>query len=310
MRMGIISILFCSCLLSLVSCEHKDLCYSHPHDQEVRILFDWSNIREENIPKVVAVVFRNEETNTVVEFALPPEGGIVMIPNGAYEFTAYNVGQYGNIFKETDAGKIVTTPVSRKLKGIYYEAPDFLCLENLRVALTDSETSRLITAKPIRRTARVDYRINGIERLEKADAVYAVLSGCSAELELYTGCCVERHEDGIQHNIVFEVDKWKQQGWFYMFGDGFTPENRRTSEHVHILSIYAVYKDNKYKKLDIDVTQQIHCENPIGLPMEDFSIVVDLNLAHPDGGDDTDDTEGFFDPEVEGWEDIEIDIPL
>lgn len=140
--------------------------------------------------------------------------------------------------------------------------------------------------------------------------VYAVLSGCSAELELYTGCCVERHEDGIQHNIVFEVDKWKQQGWFYMFGGGFTPENRRTSEHVHILSIYAVYKDNKYKKLDIDVTQQIHCENPIGLPMEDFSIVVDLNLAHPDGGDDTDDTEGFFDPEVEGWEDIEIDIPL
>lgn len=310
MRMGIISILFCSCLLSLVSCEHKDLCYSHPHDQEVRILFDWSNIREENIPKVVAVVFRNEETNTVVEFALPPEGGIVMIPNGAYEFTAYNVGQYGNIFKETDAGKIVTTPVSRKLKGIYYEAPDFLCLENLRVALTDSETSRLITAKPIRRTARVDYRINGIERLEKADAIYAVLSGCSAELELYTGCCVERHEDGIQHNIVFEVDKWKQQGWFYMFGGGFTPENRRTSEHVHILSIYAVYKDNKYKKLDIDVTQQIHCENPRGLPMEDFSIVVDLNLAHPDGGDDTDDTEGFFDPEVEGWEDIEIDIPL
>lgn len=227
-----------------------------------------------------------------------------------YEFTAYNIGQYGNIFKETNAGRIATTPVSHKLKGKYYETPDFLCLENQKVVLTDFENTRLITAKPIRRTARVDYRINGIERLEKADAVYAVLSGCSAELELYTGCCVERHEDGIQHNIVFEVDKWKQQGWFYMFGGGFTPENRRTSEHVHILSIYAVYKDNKYKKLDIDVTQQIHCENPIGLPMEDFSIVVDLNLAHPDGGDDTDDTEGFFDPEVEGWEDIEIDIPL
>ena len=298
MRSGIISMLL---ILLFASCEHKDLCYSHPHDKEVRILFDWSNIHVDNIPKVVAVIFRNEETNTVAEFALPPEGGIVMIPDGAYEFTAYNIGQYGNIFKETNAGRIATTPVSHKLKGKYYETPDFLCLENQKVVLTDFENTRLITAKPIRRTARVDYRINGIERLEKADAVYAVL---------YTGCCVERHEDGIQHNIVFEVDKWKQQGWFYMFGGGFTPENRRTSEHVHILSIYAVYKDNKYKKLDIDVTQQIHCENPIGLPMEDFSIVVDLNLAHPDGGDDTDDTEGFFDPEVEGWEDIEIDIPL
>lgn len=94
------------------------------------------------------------------------------------------------------------------------------------------------------------------------------------------------------------------------FGGGFTPEKRRTSEHVHILSIYAVYKDNKYKKLDIDVTPQIRCENPIGLPMEDFSIIVDLDLAHPDEGDETDDTEGFFDPEVEDWEDIEVDIPL
>ena len=296
--------------LLFASCDHKDLCYSHPHDKEVRILIDWSNIHKDNIPKVVAVIFRNEETNTVAEFALPPEGGIVMIPDGAYEFTAYNIGQYGNIFKETNAGRIATTPVSHKLKGKYYETPDFLCLENQKVVLTDFENTRLITAKPIRRTAKVDYRINGIERLEKADAVYAVLSGCSAELELYTGCCVERHEDGVRNFIVFEVDKWKQNGWFYMFGGGFTPEKRKTSEHVHILSIYAVYKDNKYKKLDIDVTQQIHCENPIGLPMEDFSIVVDLNLAHPDDGDDTDDTEGFFDPEVEGWEDIDIDIPL
>lgn len=250
MRSGIISMLL---ILLFASCEHKDLCYSHPHDKEVRILFDWSNIHVDNIPKVVAVIFRNEETNTVAEFALPPEGGIVMIPDGAYEFTAYNIGQYGNIFKETNAGRIATTPVSHKLKGKYYETPDFLCLENQKVVLTDFENTRLITAKPIRRTARVDYRINGIERLEKADAVYAVLSGCSAELELYTGCCVERHEDGIQHNIVFEVDKWKQQGWFYMFGGGFTPENRRTSEHVHILSIYAVYKDNKYKKLDLSL---------------------------------------------------------
>lgn len=122
MRSGIISMLL---ILLFASCEHKDLCYSHPHDKEVRILFDWSNIHVDNIPKVVAVIFRNEETNTVAEFALPPEGGIVMIPDGAYEFTAYNIGQYGNIFKETNAGRIATTPVSHKLKGKYYETPDF-----------------------------------------------------------------------------------------------------------------------------------------------------------------------------------------
>ena len=62
MRSGIISMLL---ILLFASCEHKDLCYSHPHDKEVRILFDWSNIHVDNIPKVVAVIFRNEETNTL-----------------------------------------------------------------------------------------------------------------------------------------------------------------------------------------------------------------------------------------------------
>lgn len=35
MRSGIISMLL---ILLFASCEHKDLCYSHPHDKEVRIL--------------------------------------------------------------------------------------------------------------------------------------------------------------------------------------------------------------------------------------------------------------------------------
>lgn len=298
MKNRIFSILLC---LLLVSCEHKELCYSHPHDKEARVVFDWSDIKEENIPNIVMAVFRNSTTNLVSEFALPPEGGTVMIPNGTYEFTAYNVGQHENIIVETPTGRVATTPISRLFEDKCYKTPNFLCLKNKTIVLTDSEESRVITAKPSRRTAIVSYEINGINQIGSVKAIYAEISGCSGELELYTGRCVD-----TPSSIIFEVDPIKHHGWFYMFGCGFSPENKTSDKHTHIISIYLVHKDNKYTKIDADITEQMLCDNPVGEPVKDFHIVVDLNIQHPYN----EDTNSFFNPDVEDWENIEIDILL
>ena len=32
----------------LSSCEHKDLCYDHPHRETVEVTFDWSEARDAN----------------------------------------------------------------------------------------------------------------------------------------------------------------------------------------------------------------------------------------------------------------------
>ena len=43
MKTFILYILLLCCAV-LTACEHKDLCYNHPHDKELRIRFDWSAI--------------------------------------------------------------------------------------------------------------------------------------------------------------------------------------------------------------------------------------------------------------------------
>lgn len=303
-----------SMLLLWVACEHKNLCYECLQDKEVRMFFDWSNIRKENIPEVVEIVFRDRAGNSVAEFALPPEGGIVALPDGTYDLTVYNVGQYGNVIRELPGERVVMPPVSGKLGGRHYESPEFFCLENKTVVLTDSENSRVITMRPVRRTAGVMYEIRATKHLENVSAVYAVISGCAVTLSLYEGGCVERMVDGLRNSMVIEIDSRKLQGYFYMFGGGFTLENREKDEHVHMVSIYVVYKSGKYRKFNVDVTNQIPCHNPIGEPMEDFNLVIDLDMAQlEEGGDGSEDGEKMeegFELGVEKWDDVEIDIPL
>lgn len=41
----------------LSACEHKELCYDHPHFTTVRVDFDWSRIDQEEMPEGMRVVF-------------------------------------------------------------------------------------------------------------------------------------------------------------------------------------------------------------------------------------------------------------
>lgn len=158
------------------------------------------------------------------------------------------------------------------------------------------------------------YEIRATKPLENVSAVYAVISGCSVTLSLYEGVCVERMVDGLRNSMVIEIDYWKLQGYFYMFGGGFTLENREKDEHIHVMSIYVVYKSGKYRKFNVDVTNQIPCYNPIGEPIEDFNLVIDLDMIQPeeggDGNGDGEEMAGGFELGVEKWDDVEIDIPL
>lgn len=49
MKTFILYILLLCCAV-LTACEHKDLCYNHPHDKELRIRFDWSAIDKSTFP--------------------------------------------------------------------------------------------------------------------------------------------------------------------------------------------------------------------------------------------------------------------
>ncbi|MSL26552.1 DUF5119 domain-containing protein, partial [Escherichia coli] len=60
-RQAVIRIRFCLVFIflwmGLTACEHKDLCYDHPHFATVRVIFDWPKISNHDTPEGMRVVF-------------------------------------------------------------------------------------------------------------------------------------------------------------------------------------------------------------------------------------------------------------
>lgn len=305
------------CLLALTACEHKDLCYDHPHDKEIRINFDWSETRPENIPQVMRVVFHIPNDDPDVEYDLPPSGGIVKVPDGVYEILTYDNDNVSAEWDNANDGNIETTifhtPKWKAIpqSGEIYVAPEHFCSDILpQMVLSDNPGNRSITLVPERKVSLVTYEIHGIRKLERADAIYGTLSGVSTEFALAEECCVESRVEGEEHTIGFEADITDGEitGKFYVLGCGFTLHEVEEHENEHIFTVYIVNKQGKYISIPVDVTEQLSCERSYG-KVVDRHLVINLDTEVPDKGNEGG-TGSFFDPDVDEWEDVEEDIPV
>lgn len=81
------------------SCEHKDLCYMHPHTTEIHVLFDWSYAPDAETNQEVEgmcvwfypVDEAGEQTGEPLRFDLAGmKGGTVNLPAGRYNVLYYN----------------------------------------------------------------------------------------------------------------------------------------------------------------------------------------------------------------------------
>ena len=86
-----IQIMVCGLLsMILFSCEHKDLCYHHPHVAVVKLEFDWKNAPQAN-PEGMCVFFYPEEGGEPVRFDFTGKtGGEIDIKVGRYKVLCYN----------------------------------------------------------------------------------------------------------------------------------------------------------------------------------------------------------------------------
>ena len=78
--------------IGLTACEHKDLCYDHPHFAKVRVVFDWTKISNHDKPEGMRVVFypTDDESNTWI-FDFPGgEDGEVELPENDYRVICFN----------------------------------------------------------------------------------------------------------------------------------------------------------------------------------------------------------------------------
>ena len=74
----------------LSSCEHKDLCYDHPHRQNVEVMFDWSADPEAN-PATMSLYLYPENGGDPIRYEFTDKnGGNISVAAGTYKAICVN----------------------------------------------------------------------------------------------------------------------------------------------------------------------------------------------------------------------------
>ena len=267
-------------VLSLTSCEHKDLCHDSLHVVNVKVVFDWRKAPDAAPASMSLYLF-------------PTHGGEAL----RYEFTDRN-------------GGIIRVPVG------HYDA---FCLnsdtENVTYRNTGSKTTFEVTTRTadlLSGLSALGVRSAGVPRARGTEDERIVLPpdmlwsdhaegiGLNQETGLLPGAGADALT-GERVTIPFDAVTGKDKdGEKTVITGGLLTFGHKTGNN-HTLTVYAVLADGSKWYYTYDVTDQIHsAPDP-----RNVHIVLDgLPLPKPivNGGG--------FQPEVEDWQTVPIDIEM
>lgn len=322
MKKGILYIICALANFILSSCEHKDLCYDHPHTATIKVAFDWTNAPNAN-PDGMCMFFYplKEEEGKMQRFDFRGKnGGEINIQTGKYRVICYNndteamffrgmehfdthegFTREGSIFESVHRSAATKAPQAKDMEDeCVMICPDILygcCAFETEIA-ESANTEKIMTLQPHELVCTYTYEIRNVKNLKHATQMCGSLSSMAPSLffsteDLGTECVTipfEAHSDGIS-TIT---------GKFYTFGHN--PEN--TTEHRMLLYIW-MDDGNKYyygsSSEKFNVTKQIHTASD----KRDIHIIIDgLDLPQP-----IEDGSGF-NPSVDDWQNVEQDINM
>lgn len=101
MRKSIYTLYIIVAILLFASCEHKDLCYKHPHTTKVRIDVDWSKFTKYEIPTGMTVMLYPKYSGTaaISHLTNTTSHAIVNLPADRYHTLVFNqsTSEFGSI---------------------------------------------------------------------------------------------------------------------------------------------------------------------------------------------------------------------
>lgn len=296
----------------LASCEHKELCYEHPHDKEVEVIFNWENIFPENIPTTVCVRFNTVGIDSPdYEFYLPSKGGTVILPEDSYSAIAYTDASdlvvRGNQVSEI----VLSSPEAYHptKEETIHNAPEHLCSgshEHLEL-FGHAGKKRTVTFNMTQNVCQFTYEVRGIKNLRNAKQAYFMFSGTSAEFHVAKCRTIESQCEGHTKTIwgESEIEGDIITGSFNSYGCGYTQDEIASYTSKHIFTTYVIGKNGKHIEIHSDVTSQADCQGEL----HDVHLIIEIEGEVPNENDGNNDS-SMFDPNVDEWEDEETDIPL
>lgn len=261
----------------LCGCEHKELCYLHPHGVELRVDFDWSEAPDAT-PGGMCVFFypvTGDDDGRYRRFDFSGRhGGTIELPEGRYRVITYNNDTSGSLFgglglfethqaytRESSVLEPVlgpgapNGPLAPGVNERVVLAPDMLWGASVDEITVGSDTNRTLTLHPRELVCAYTCEIRNVEGLRHVTAVCGSLSSMSPALALHSG---QLHRECV--TLPFEARKADDRtivGQFYTFG------HHADNEAPHRLLFYVWMDDGTkyYFGADsprFDVTSQIH----------------------------------------------------
>lgn len=302
------------CLLAALcgfcSCEHKELCYDHPHDASVRVTFDWSRVVSHVLPEGMRVAFYPVEGGKPWIFDCP-EGRdrLVEVPEGEYRVLCYNNDTEDIVWRNSDEYDRFTagTEDAEAPGGVPNRlTPDWLCGDHRAevIDLTDLPpgTETEVPFTPVPMVCTYTFEVNGIRGLQYIADIRGSLSDMSGSLNMATDGLPE----DLSECLLFggKVSGEQVKGGFYTFGPGI---HDPAHPEAHVFTLYLKSHKGNVHVLEADVTGQVH-RVPLEGHLHTVHLVVDFDYDVPEepiGGDG-----GGFDPDVDDWVDVNEDILL
>lgn len=306
--------------LLLGGCEHKELCYRHPHGAEdLEVRYEWEKAPEAH-PAVMTLYLYAEGGGDFLRFDFTDRtGGTVRVPSGRYRTLSLNGDAQALSLRgtETHAGFEITTPEAELLPGLeglgiqsagapraegtggerVAASPDTLWCDRSLALEVAAGGRNLLTHTPVRKVCYYTVEILGVRNLNYTTGVSATLSGLAGGY--HPGSDAPSAE---RVTVPFELeaadDGTTLRGRFLTFGDNTSGEDGSVR---HVLTVYAVLTDGSKWYHDYDVTEQLHAAAD---PWEVLLRVEGLSLPKPivNGGG--------LQPTVDDWQDVAIDIEM
>lgn len=317
----------------LWSCNHKELCYHHPHTANVRVEFDWVNAPD-TTPEGMSVWFYSNDDGSVRRFDFAGrQGGTVELVVGSYNVLCFNNDTEAVLFRNSDSfsSHEAYTRTGNLLESVYGNSrveapraedteqeqvvisPDMIWSNSaINVEVTDTGLSytcrpeagseqtnfvqnqeHVITLYPAELICTYTYEIRNVKNLAHATQLCGSLSSMSG--------AVRFADESLSRDCVTIPFAATSDGQTQITGSFLTFGHHEQNTEPHKMLLYVWMKDGSKWYYTFDVTDQIHSAPD----KRHVHIIIDnLELPQPIEG------EGGFDVGVDDWTTEEVDITM
>lgn len=277
------------------SCEHKELCYKHPHTTAVRVDVDWSRFTRYETPTGMTLMLypQSSQESVVTHLTNTTSHAILELPADRYHLLLFNQSpsEFGTLtFQGLDKQETATV-VAGEIKSRWYTArndyekvvaaPEWLGVGNYSNAevtqqMIDAEVEAMLRAGTsnnvptiasmtpfnVVSTLKLRLRIRGIQNLRSARAA---LNGMAEGFHLTTmqptkGKATHLVEEWAMQRNATDPTTGVIEASFTCFG---LPEGHQFTAEENQLSVSLLLVDNKtIKEYSFNVGDQFMVHDP------------------------------------------------